>query len=182
MDRTPGLAFGLVARRRMIPVTTIVKGAHIAGIVLWSAGLIALPLLLAQHRPGHGQDDYTRIRHFTHYGYTHLVTPAAVVAVAAGTALLFLRDVFVPWMFAKLVLVGGMVALHAWIGDLVVRMGEHVNRRQPPPVIVLLAPAMVLITGILLLVLAKPRFDVHILPEWLLTPRGNQLPVDEVPM
>ena len=166
----------------MILATTIVKGAHMAGIVLWSAGLIALPLLLAQHRPGHGQDDYARIRHFTHYGYTNLLTPAAVVAVAAGTALLFLRDVFVPWMFAKLLLVGGMVALHAWIGDLVVRMGEQVNRRQPPRALFLLAPAVVLIAGILLLVLAKPPFDLRVLPDWLLTPRGNQLPVDEVPM
>jgi uncharacterized membrane protein len=165
----------------MMVVISIVKGLHIVGIVIWSAGLIALPLMLAQHRREDSQLEYQRIRRFTHYGYTRLLTPAAVIAVAAGTALLFLRSAFLPWMFGKLLLVGGLVALHAWIGNVVVRMGEHSNERQPSPARPLVIAAMVLMLGILMLVLAKPAFNPEF-PEWLLSPRDRQLPVDEVPI
>jgi len=162
-------------------VITIIKGLHIAAILLWAAGLIALPLLLAQHRRGHDQAAYQRVRRFSHYGYTHLLTPAAVVAVAAGTALLFLREAFVPWMFAKLVLVGALVALHAWIGNLVVRMGEHANRRQPSPILPLLFLAIALCVGIFVIVLTKPDYALAF-PEWIMSPRDRQLPVEEVPI
>ena len=160
----------------------LVKGLHIAAILFWAAGLIALPLLLSQHRPGHDQSGYQRVRRFTHYGYTHLLTPASVIAVAAGTVLLFLRGVFVPWMFAKLVLVGGLVALHAWIGTQVVRMGEHANRRQPSPSWPLIAIAITLLAAVFILVLAKPAADGIEIPDWLATPRGRQLPVEDVPI
>ena len=165
----------------MMLAITIVKGLHIAALLLWGAGLIGLPLLLAEHRRDDGQIEYQQIRRFTHYGYTRLLTPAAVIAVAAGTALLFLRGVFVPWMFAKLALVAGLVALHAWIGNLVVRMGEHNNRRQPSPPLPLVIAGLTLMTGILLLVLGKPDIGTDIVPDWLQSPRGRQLPVDEVP-
>lgn len=165
----------------MIFAIALAKAVHIAAILFWAAGLIALPLLLAQHKPGHDQQSYQRVRRFSHYGYTHLLTPAAVIAVAAGTALLFLRGVFVPWMFAKLILVGGLVAIHAWLGTLVVRMGEHVNRRQPSPTWPLILAALMLIGAVLLLVLAKPDWSIAI-PEWLATPRGRQLPLDDVPI
>lgn len=164
----------------MTTLIPIIKGLHIAAIALWAAGLIALPLLLAQHKSEHGQQEYQRVRRFTHYGYTHLLTPAAVIAVAAGIALLFLREVFVPWMFAKLALVGGLVALHAWIGNLVVRMGEHANRRQPSPILPLVVLAIALSAAIVTIVLAKPDIDLA-LPDWLTTPRDRQLPVEEVP-
>lgn len=171
----------LAAVRRVTSIIAIVKGVHIAAILLWTAGLIALPLLLAQHHPEHGQHDYQRIRRFSHYGYTHLLTPAAVIAVAAGTALLFLSEAFVPWMFAKLALVGALVAFHAWIGKLVVRMGEHRNLRQPPPSLPLVLLAIMLSSAILIIVLAKPAFVEVDLPDWLMTPRDRHLPVDEVP-
>jgi len=164
----------------MMLAITIAKGLHIAGILLWGAGLIALPLLLAQHAPDDGQQEYQRIRRFTHYGYTRLLTPAAVIAVAAGTALLFLRGVFVPWMFGKLVLVASLVVLHAWIGNLVVRMGESNNERQPSPALPLVILGISLLTGILLLVLTKPDIREEAMPAWLQT-RDRQLPVDEVP-
>ncbi len=165
----------------MMQAIVLLKILHIAGILLWSAGLIALPLMLAQHKEQDGQFQYQRIRRFTHYGYTHLLTPAAVIAVAAGTALLFLRGVFVPWMFAKLVFVAALVALHAWIGGLVVHMGEHTNEEQPSPTLPLVIGGFVLLLIILLLVLTKPVIGVEIIPEWLLSPRNRYLPLDEVP-
>ncbi|WP_188055690.1 CopD family protein [Sphingosinithalassobacter sp. CS137] len=165
----------------MMLAIAIVKGLHIAGVLLWGAGLLALPLMLAEHDRCDDQNEYARVRRFTHYGYTHLLTPAAVIAVAAGTALIFLRGVFVPWMFAKLVLVGVLVALHAWIGNTVVRMGEENNRSQPPPTPLLVAFAAMLLTSIVLLVLAKPDIREDVLPDLLRTPQQRQLPVPDVP-
>jgi len=164
----------------MMLAISLVKALHVAAIIIWSAGLLALPLLLGQHEQDASQTQYGRLRRFTHYGYTRIVAPAAVIAIAAGTLLVFLREVFVPWMFAKLLVVGLLVALHAVIGGVIVRMGEEGRSAaiRPAPVI---GTAAILLSAILLLVLAKPVLDAASLPEWLESPRGRQLPVDEVP-
>ncbi|PPD03372.1 MAG: hypothetical protein CTY36_08030, partial [Methylocystis sp.] len=92
---------------------------HVLTLALWCAGLIALPLMLSHHDPSISQSDYARIRRYTHFAYTLGVTPAAVLAVASGTALVFLRDAFTPWMFLKLVFVGALVLTHGWVGHTV---------------------------------------------------------------
>jgi uncharacterized membrane protein len=159
---------------------SLAKGLHLAGIIVWCGGLLALPLLLTQHEPGDSQAQYGRLRRFTHYGYTRIVAPAAVIAIGAGTALVFLRDAFVPWMFAKLFVVALLVSLHVVIGGVIVRMGEQAQGSaiRALPVTGTLA---VLISAILLIVLAKPQLDGTHLPDWLQAPRDRQLPLDEVP-
>lgn len=160
---------------------TILKALHIMALLLWMAGLLSLPLMLARHEEGEHQFRYARIRKFTHYSYTRLVTPAAVIAIAAGTPLIFLRGVFVPWLFAKLALVALLVALHAYVGHIVLKMGEESGEQQPPPAWPMLAALCVLILGILSLVLLKPPLDAQQLPELLHQPIGRHLPLDEVP-
>jgi len=154
------------------------KALHIAALVLWCAGLFALPLMLARHDPAIGQADYTRIRLASHYGYTAVVTPAALVAIGAGTLLIFLREAFVVWMFAKLVFVALLVGFHAWVGHTIVAVAETEGEHQTPeprgPLLLLLVPVL----AILVLVLAKPELEQVPLPDWLTQPRGGQLPVD----
>lgn len=157
------------------------KFAHIAALLVWCAGLIALPIMLAQHEHGDSQHRYARIREFTHYSYTRLVTPAAVIAVAAGTVLIFLRETFVPWFFAKLAFVGALVVLHALIGNVVVRMGEEKGDVIAPRPFLPVALVIGTIVAILALVLGKPIFTPDAAPEWLQSPRNQSLPVDEVP-
>lgn len=160
------------------PVVPHLKALHIAALGIWCAGLVALPFMLARHDPAVGQADYARIRLATHYGYAWLVTPAALVAIATGTLLVFIREVFVPWMFAKLVLVALLVAFHAWVSYKLVALTETEGVRTPPdptvPFLVLLVPVI----AILSLVLAKPDLGRIPLPGWLLEPRGVQLPFD----
>jgi protoporphyrinogen IX oxidase len=158
-----------------------VKALHIAALTLWCAGLFALPVTLAKHDPAIGQEDYSRIRRATHYGYAWVVTPAALVAIAAGTLLIFLREVFVVWMFAKLVLVALLVAFHAWVGNTIVGVAESAGRRQTPGPLVPLLLLLVLVLAILILVLAKPELEGVPLPGWLMEPRGGQLPFDVPP-
>jgi putative membrane protein len=159
-----------------------IKLLHIAALSIWCAGLIGLPLLLAKHDQDDQQEDFSRLRVLTHQAYIRVVTPAAVIAIALGTALIFLRGVFVPWMFAKLVLVGVLVLLHGWIGHVTVSIGEGKGDYAPRrawPFLMAAAAAMLII---LLLVLGKPVLGEGLVPGWLVQPQDQPLPVDEVPM
>jgi protoporphyrinogen IX oxidase len=153
-----------------------VKALHLATLILWCSGLFALPLTLALHDPAASRTDYTRIRQITHFGYIYAITPAALVAIGSGTALIFLREVYVPWLFAKLVFVTALVAFHAWIGSVLVRVTETKGVHIPPqprlPLVLLLVP----VVTILVLVLAKPDLHMIPLPDWLMQPQGGQLP------
>lgn len=162
-------------------IVTLVKSLHIAALILWCAGLVALPLMLGKHRTDEAQADYARLRLLTHDSYAFIVTPAAVVAIAAGTLLIYLRGVFEPWMFAKLVAVGLLVALHALVGHTVLLMSERRGEYAPPSAVPLITGSIATMIAVLLLVLAKPVVP-DILPHWLTVPQHRQLPVDETPI
>ncbi|WP_299360811.1 CopD family protein [uncultured Paracoccus sp.] len=163
------------------PVIPHLKALHVIALALWVGGLFGLPVMLSRHDHIIGQADYTRIRLASHVSYVWIVTPAAVTAIIAGTWLIFLREVFVVWMFAKLVFVALLIGFHAWVGHHVVKMGESDGRHDPPgprvPLLVLLVPVLVILT----LVLSKPPLEDIPLPDWLTEPRNRQLPVSDVP-
>lgn len=161
------------------PFVAHLKALHISMLAMWCAGLFAMPLMLARHDPAVAKMDYERIRRAAHYGYTFMITPAAITAIASGTILIFVREVFVAWMFAKLVFVALLVAFHAWLGYVLVAVVEEteVLHKTPDPrlpLVLLLVP----ILAILALVLAKPDLGFIPWPDWLLQPRGGQLPFD----
>ncbi|PWW00248.1 uncharacterized protein UPF0093 [Hoeflea marina] len=147
---------------------------------IWCGGLIALPMMLSRHVPLVTGNDYRIIRHSTHLAYTAVVTPAAVIAVIAGTWLIFLRQAFVPWLFAKLAVVGLLLLIHVWIGSSIVRIAEEPGNHTPPNPYLPVTGVLACATAILVLVLAKPDFGWIVMPEWLRVPRGGQLPF-EVP-
>lgn len=154
------------------------KALHLGFLALWTAGLFALPPMLARHDRDLLQAEFAQIRRATHYSYVWIVTPAAVLAIATGAALIFLRDVFTVWLLAKLVLVTGLVAVHAWIGHTIITVAETEGRHEPPGALV---PALILITlilGILTLVLAKPELEELPVPAWLQSPLDRALPFD----
>lgn len=154
------------------------KALHIGTLAIWCGGLFALPLVLARHEIAVGQQDYARIRRASHYGYTLIVTPAAVIAIASGTVLIFLREVFVLWMFAKLVAVSALVLFHAWVGHVIVKVAETEGTHIPPepvwPLVVLVTPVVV----ILFLVLGKPDLGGIPIPDWLTEPQDRQFLFD----
>lgn len=160
---------------------SITKGVHIAALVLWCAGLVALPLMLSKHRADEAQADYTRLRLLTHLSYIFIVTPAAVLAIIAGTWLIFMRGVYEPWFYAKLVAVGLLVILHAWVGHIVLLMSERRGEYQPPNTVPVIIGSFVIMTAVLLLVLGKPVIG-DITPSWLNQPMNRQLPFPETPI
>lgn len=156
------------------------KSLHIVMLLIWCAGLFALPLMLARHDPAIGNADYVRIRRATHYAYTFAITPAAVLAIASGTGLIFLREVFVTWMFAKLFFVATLVGFHVWVGYVLVAVAERKGVYKVPRATFPLLMLMIPVTLILLLVLVKPDLGQIPLPGWLQQPLGRHLPF-EVP-
>jgi len=154
------------------------KAIHIAGLLIWCGGLFALPSMLAWHDPAIGQADYRRIRRATHYTYTLAVTPAAVVAVIAGTWLILIREVFEPWLYLKLAFVALLVAIHAWVGHAIVAVAEKAGTHRPPSPAVPNVALVLTILAILFLVLGKPEVGGLEGPGWLTEPLGRQLPFD----
>ncbi len=154
------------------------KALHVGFMAFWMAGLAALPAMLARHDRAIAQADFHRIRQATHYGYVWAVTPVAALAIGTGMGLIFLREVFTAWMFTKLVLVAGLVALHAWVGHTIVAVAETEGQHEPPDPVVPILVLCGLVAGVLTLVLAKPDLGTVPFPDWLNQPLGRSLPFD----
>lgn len=152
------------------------KALHLLALILWCGGLLALPLMLSRHDPANSDSAFRRIRRATHLTYTTAVTPAAIVAVVAGTWLMLLGEVLVPWLYAKLLFVALLIGAHAWVGHIIVAVVESEPRRRPPPAALPLALVLLPALAILVLVLAKPELGGIAFPRWLTEPRGGQLP------
>lgn len=154
------------------------KALHIVALLVWCGGLFALPSMLAWHDPAIGQADYRRVRRTSHYTYTLAVTPAAVLAVIAGTWLLLIREVYEPWLYLKLFLVALLVAFHGWAGHILVKVAETAGTSRPPSPTVPSLLLLAIILTILTLVLGKPEFAELTWPDWLMEPLDRQLPFD----
>jgi len=158
------------------------KTLHLITLIIWCAGLLALPVLLAADHRTLTQPDYTRLRLALQHLYIAVVTPAAVIAVTAGGTLVLLGGLYVPWMFAKLAFVGFLVGLHGLTGHAIIAIGESPGEARLPLAIPRVVAALLLMSIILLLVLAKPEMPMAWVPGWLLQPFDLQSPFDAVPM
>ena len=153
-----------------------IKALHLSFVAVWVAGLMALPRMLARHDRAIVQAEFTLIRRATHFGYVWVITPMAVLAIFTGSALIFMREIFTVWIFAKLVLVTGLVAVHSWIGHTIIAVAETEGEHEPPEPLVPTILIFSLVVGVLCLVLAKPELSELPMPSWLLQPLGRQLP------
>lgn len=157
------------------------KFVHIAALAVWCAGLLMLPMLLARADNPVREGEAARMRVFAHHAYNACISPAAVIATIAGGALMFVRWLFEPWMFAKLGFIGLLVILHTYLGHCVTRLGETGYVRPAIPPVVLLFAGLVVMGVILFTVLAKPPVTLDALPLWMRLPAGRQLPLPVVP-
>ncbi|AVO44102.1 CopD family protein [Phreatobacter cathodiphilus] len=159
----------------------LLKFVHIAALAVWCAGLLILPLLLTGSHVRTPQPKAARMRIFAHNAYNYCVSPAAVVATVAGGSLIFARELFQPWLFAKLGFVGALVVIHAYLGHCVVELGEKGRFSPLVHPFLVLAAAFAVMTAVLLLVLAKPVISPDLVPDWLRVPLNRQLPFPTVP-
>lgn len=146
------------------------KFLHITGIAIWIAGLLHLATLLAGHAAVRDQQDFARIRMASRFAYMGVVSPAAFVAVAAGTALLFVGDALHPWMFAKLGVVTILVIVHVQYAYVLTHLADEGAQQPTLKIRIMVGAIIAAALAILYLVLAKPELGDDVLPGWLREP------------
>lgn len=149
------------------------KSVHIIALMVWCAGLLVLPALYAKRAQLRGEPLH-ELHRFARSVFIHVASPAAFLAVIAGSLLIFLRDMFTVWMALKLLAVGALVVVHVRQGYVILRLFEPGRSYARWRQYVTTTGALAIITIILILVLAKPEFEIERLPDGLLRPGGLQ--------
>ena len=153
-------------------MTTVLKFIHLGAIAIWSGGLIALPFLFGQRRALTATADLDRLHRVTRLVYVELTSPAAFVAIASGTALIFLQATFVEWFSAKMVLVGIMAMLHVVAGLVMHQLYSPDGHFSRFSEFGLTVAYVVVIVAIIWVVLAKPHIDSTLIAPHLFEPGG----------
>jgi uncharacterized membrane protein len=145
------------------------KLLHLAAIAIWSAGLISLPGLYLQRAHVPDRAAKHRLQAMVRFLYVAIVSPAAFVAVASGTALIFVRQSFEPWFTLKLVFVGALATIHILTGLVILRLFEAGNVYPVWRFVTVTAATLLVVAAILVVVLAKPHLP-DLLPAQLSEP------------
>ena len=153
-------------------MTTLLKFIHLAAIAVWSGGLIALPFLFWQRRTLEPGIELNRLHRIARLVYVDLTSPAAYIAIASGTALIFLQATFAEWFSTKMVLVGLMAMLHVVAGLILVKLFLPNGRLGRPSCVALSIAYAALITAVVWIVLAKPHIDANQFAAHLFEPGG----------
>lgn len=153
-------------------MTALLKFVHLAAIALWSGGLVVLPFLFWQRRHIPSGAELDRLHRFTRLVYVELTSPAAFVAIASGTALIFLQTTFLEWFSLKMVLVGLMAMLHVVAGLILAHLFDPGRSFGRAAYGALTASYLVLISAIIWVVLAKPHIDSNQFATKLFAPGG----------
>ncbi len=136
----------------------LLKVIHFTALFGWCASLFALPMLLALFPAQAGRVNRRRFLAATRFIYIAIASPAAVVAVLSGTALIHLTASYAPWLMLKLTLVAGMVLFHAACGKLILVLNRKPRYWSAPAHFAFALIPPVLIAGVLWFVLAQPEF------------------------
>jgi len=138
---------------------------HIAALLFWLAGLLYLPILLSGVAKSRTEIADTPYQHDSigRLVFTHVATPAALLAIAAGTLVFLLDGNIEPWLILKLALVTMLVACHAGSGLLVLRAEREEGGPLQPWCSLLLLAVSILIVLIIWLVLAKPELPEEVI-------------------
>ena len=161
------------------------KLLHIAALSVWAGGLLALPAQLVRERRAAQQDPAADLgtlwqHRVSRFAYDVVVSPAALVAIGSGTALIFVTRPLEGWLFLKLVSVAALVAVHMYTGRIIDQIEEPELRLTARRAQVLFGLALVFIALILWLVLQKPAVPASLLPPWLL--QGPDEPPIQFPL
>jgi protoporphyrinogen IX oxidase len=134
---------------------------HIGAVLFWCGGLLYLPALIASARAG--RTEIVRIPKrqdsMARFVFTHIATPAALLAIVAGTIVFLLNQATDGWLVAKLTLVVGLTLAHAAVGLLVMRAENDEGKPVLPWCWGLAIAMSVLMVAIVWIVLAKPTLE-----------------------
>ena len=135
---------------------------HIAALLFWVATLVYLPVLLAnsQNRQSPLSESPHQYDSAARFVFTQIASPAAIVAIIAGTVVFAINGATHLWLIAKLTLVALLVVGHTLIGLLVIRLERNDGKSVQPWCNLLLIFFCLMATGIIWLVLAKPAWEI----------------------
>lgn len=135
---------------------------HIIALLFWTASLLYLPALILGAVTGGNsiEEPPDPLGSVSRYVFTRVATPAALVAIAAGTLVFVINRTIDAWLVAKLTLVAGLVGVHALTGWLILRAEEHRDRPLKRWCVLLTVVAATLMLAIIWLVLSKPAGGV----------------------
>jgi putative membrane protein len=103
------------------------KLLHISAVILWCGSLLYLPAAIAAAAGPQPSAAFDPARRgLLRTVFTLVATPAALLAIASGTAIFMLDGPVVVWLMAKLVVVGLLVLGHAACGMLILRAERQV--------------------------------------------------------
>jgi protoporphyrinogen IX oxidase len=132
------------------------KLLHITAVVLWCGTLLYLPGAISAAASGRAAVFDRPGQRVLRSLFTLVVTPAALVAIASGTAIFVWQGPLAPWLIAKLAVVSLLVLGHAACGLLILR-AERGHQAFLRALSVLVTASTVLWIGaIAWLVLHKP--------------------------
>ena len=94
-----------------------IKAFHIIFVTSWFAGLFYLPRLFVNHAMETNKSTLARLELMEHKLYRFML-PLAVLALAFGLWLWLGYGITGGWLYAKLLLVAGLVAYHFYCGKL----------------------------------------------------------------
>lgn len=153
-------------------ITVWLKAIHISALVIWCAGIVAIPALFAMRPTVSSKPELWNLQRLVRETYRMIISPAAFVAVVSGTALVFMREVFTAWFAAKLLAVGLLTILHIRYGYVILKLFKDGSDYGAWRKWASIVSGIVIMSAILWLVLAKPPLDTAVFPSWLLEPGG----------
>lgn len=138
---------------------------HISALICWCGSLLYLPALIngavgLQGKAATASFDPSFGISLPRDIFTLVATPAALLAIGAGTAVFLVEGIVAFWLLAKLTLVVGLVLVHMGVGLLIGRVERgqqtHVGRWSS----LCGVTAALLMVTIIWLVLYKPLQEV----------------------
>lgn len=135
---------------------SLMLSLHIVFLLVWSAALVYFPQLFVRQATIDDMEAQRQAILMQRTLFVWVMTPGALLAIVAGTWLVFERGFTGGWLHVKLSLVLLMVLFHAWCGALMAEFEhERVRRRLSFYRILPLVPAL-LVTAVVTLVVGKP--------------------------
>lgn len=135
---------------------------HISALIIWCASLLYLPALIAGIHTQKIEivEPYDRYGSVARFVFTHIATPAALVAIISGTLVFVVNRTVEIWLIAKLTLVTGLVVGHTLAGLLLLNTQDRSTKPIRRWCWLLSAGLGALMIAIVWVVLAKPAADV----------------------
>lgn len=133
------------------------KLLHIAALIVWCGALLYLPgAIAASSARSVGELFHAPHDQMARSLFTLVATPAALVAIASGTAVFLADQTLALWLIVKLTLVCALVLCHAACGVLLLRVERDRERPVGAACSLVGLVALALIGAIAWLVLGKP--------------------------